>query len=104
MHNRCTTFCNQAEGFFVDNQMLINIREFQIITYLGLPSFLCSIISICIGRIIQKSDYKIQIIFPDYIIRTNLSTKSPKGFLLLIISDFSQIVIIVILGFRQRLF
>ena len=24
-----------SRGFFVDNQMLINIREFQIITYLG---------------------------------------------------------------------
>ena len=35
MYTRCTAFCNKAEGFFVDNQMLINIREFQIITYLG---------------------------------------------------------------------
>ena len=35
MHTRCTAFCNEAEGFFVDNQLLINIREFQIITYLG---------------------------------------------------------------------
>ena len=35
MYNRCTAFCNLAEGFFVDNQMLINIREFQILTYLG---------------------------------------------------------------------
>ena len=26
---------NEAEGFFIDNQMLINIRKFQIITYLG---------------------------------------------------------------------
>ena len=35
MYTLCTAFCNYAEGFFVDNQMLINIREFQIITYLG---------------------------------------------------------------------